>query len=487
MTLKMLVKGIKKKAEGGDHEVEIKGISTDSRSLNPGELFVALKGGHADARGFIPMAVSKGAAAVLHEGDVLSADAGVPVVCVDDARDALAAVSNRFYGRPSERLTMTGITGTNGKTTTAFILWSILEAAGHNTGLIGTISYRIKDRKYPARFTTPEPPAFQGLLREMVDEGLTHVVAEVSSHALALKRVDCTKFSVGVFTNLTRDHLDFHADMENYFNAKKRLFMELIAEGGTSVINVDDPYGMSLKASVKGNVLTFGIEGGADLTGQIREMSDTGLSIDVSYEGQKHMLASRLMGAPNVYNILSAAGAALALGVSWDAIAQGVLNMKNVEGRFERVDLGQEFLLVVDYAHTDDALRRLIFAVRELTKGRVITVFGCGGDRDRGKRPLMGAAASELSDLVFVTSDNPRGEDPLTIIKEIEAGIKRDNYRVVPDRAEAIAEAVAAARASDTVLIAGKGHEDYQLIGDKRIGFSDKLVAEAAVKRKLGA
>jgi UDP-N-acetylmuramoyl-L-alanyl-D-glutamate--2,6-diaminopimelate ligase len=265
------------------------------------------------------------------------------------------------------------------------------------------------------------------------------------------------------------------------------LFTELLAEGGTSVINVDDPYGMRLRSSVKGNVLTYGIEGGADLIGDVREMSDTGLSIDVSYEGQQHMLASKLMGAPNVYNILSAAAAALALGVSWDAIAQGVMNMKNVEGRFERVDLGQDFLLVVDYAHTDDALRRLIFAVREFTRGRVITVFGCGGDRDRGKRPLMGAAASELSDLVFVTSDNPRGEDPLTIIKDIEAGIKRDNYRIVPDRAEAIAEAVAAARASDTVLIAGKGHEDYQLIGDKKIGFSDKLVAEAAIRTKMGA
>jgi UDP-N-acetylmuramoyl-L-alanyl-D-glutamate--2,6-diaminopimelate ligase len=487
MTLKTLVEGIKKKAEGGNQEVEIIGISTDSRSLKPGELFVALRGEHADARGFIPDAVARGAAAVLHEGGTLPADSQVPFVCVDDAHEALAAVSSWFYGRPSERLTIVGITGTNGKTTSACILRSIIETAGHDTGLIGTIGYRIRDKQYPAPFTTPEPPAFQRLLKEMADAGLTHVVAEVSSHALALKRVDHTRFSVGVFTNLTRDHLDFHKDMDDYFSAKRRLFEELLTDGGTSVINLDDPYGMRLRASLKGNVLTYGTDESADLFGKVREMNDTGIALDVTYKGSTHNLASTLMGAPNVYNILSAAGAALALGVSWEAIAAGVENIKNIEGRFERVDLGQDFLLLVDYAHTDDALRRLIFSARELTMGRVITVFGCGGDRDKGKRPLMGQAASELSDLVFVTSDNPRSEDPLMIIKDIEAGMKRDNYRVVPDRAEAIAEAIMAARASDTVLIAGKGHEDYQLIGDQRLGFSDRAVAEAAVRRKLGA
>jgi len=485
--LKMLVEDIKKTARGGDQGVEINGISTDSRSLEPGELFVALKGGHADARAFISEAVSKGAAAVLHDGEPLAADMDVPYVCVEDARDALAAVSSRFYRRPSARLSVTGITGTNGKTTTSYILCSILKAAGHDTGVIGTIGYRIRDEKYAAPFTTPEPPAFQKLLREMVDAGVSHVVAEVSSHALALKRVDYTKFDVAVFTNLTRDHLDFHTDMDDYFAAKKRLFEELLVEGGTSVINVDDSYGMKLKSSLSGNVITYGLDGGADLVGCVMELGGWGIKLEVAYKGKTHELESNLLGAPNVYNILSAVGAAVALGISWDAIAQGVKSVKNVEGRFERVDLGQDFLLLIDYAHTDDALRRLLLAAKDLTRGRVITVFGCGGDRDKGKRPLMGEAASELSDLVFVTSDNPRSEDPLSIIRDVEAGMKRDNYRVVPDRAEAIAEAVMAARAGDTVLIAGKGHEEYQLVGDQRLGFSDRAVAEAAVRRKMGA
>jgi UDP-N-acetylmuramoyl-L-alanyl-D-glutamate--2,6-diaminopimelate ligase len=277
--------------------------------------------------------------------------------------------------------------------------------------------------------------------------------------------------------------------MDDYFDAKSRLFTGLLDEKGTAVVNLDDPYGMRLKLLLNGsgNVMTYGIDGGSDLKGTDIDISDAGLALDMIYRGESHRVSSKLMGVPNVYNVLSAAGAALALGVSWEAIAEGVSRLESVAGRFERVDLGQDFLLIVDYAHTDDALRRLIFSAREITRGRVITVFGCGGDRDRGKRPLMGTAASEFSDLVFVTSDNPRGEDPLAIIKDIEAGIKRDNCKVIPDRAEAIAEAVMAARASDTVLIAGKGHEDYQLVGDRRLGFSDRQVALEAVRKKMGA
>jgi UDP-N-acetylmuramoyl-L-alanyl-D-glutamate--2,6-diaminopimelate ligase len=488
MTLKMLTDGIKKKSHRGNQDMEITGISTDSRRVRSGELFVALMGGHFDGRDFVAEAVARGAAAVMHEGEVLKG-LQVPYVCVPDARDALAAVSSRFYGRPSERLTLVGITGTNGKTTASYILRSILAAAGHDAGLIGTINYSIGEKNYPAPFTTPEPPEFQGLLKEMLDAGLNHVVAEVSSHALALKRVDHTKFSVAVFTNLTREHLDFHKDMDDYFDAKSRLFTGLLDEKGTAVVNLDDPYGMRLKLLLNGsgNVMTYGIDGGSDLKGTDIDISDAGLALDMIYRGESHRVSSKLMGVPNVYNVLSAAGAALALGVSWEAIAEGVSRLESVAGRFERVDLGQDFLLIVDYAHTDDALRRLIFSAREITRGRVITVFGCGGDRDRGKRPLMGTAASEFSDLVFVTSDNPRGEDPLAIIKDIEAGIKRDNCKVIPDRAEAIAEAVMAARASDTVLIAGKGHEDYQLVGDRRLGFSDRQVALEAVRKKMGA
>lgn len=486
MTLKTLVEGIRKKASGGNLEVEVSGISTDSRRVRPGELFVALKGGHVDGRKFIAEAVSRGAAAVLYEGDGQSGAEGATSVLVEDARDALAAIASRFYGRPSESLALAGITGTNGKTSTAYILRSILEDAGLRTGLIGTIRYSIGEKTKTGDFTTPEPQDFQGLLREMLEAGMSHVVAEVSSHALALRRVDYTKFSVAVFTNLTRDHLDFHPSMEDYFECKKRLFTELLDADGTAVINLDDPYGIKLKSAVNGKMLTYGFEEGADLFGEDLRVGPEGMRFNISYRGERYPVESGLLGAPNAQNILAAAGAALSMGVSWEAIAAGVRDLKGVEGRFERVELGQGFLLIIDYAHTDDALRRLLYSAREITRGRVITVFGCGGERDRGKRPLMGAAASELSDLVFVTSDNPRGEDPMEIIRDIEAGIKRQNYRVVPDRAEAIDEAVKAARASDTVLIAGKGHEDYQLIRGERLGFSDRKVAEAAVIRKMG-
>ena len=486
MTLKTLVEGIRKRDSGKNLDVEISGISTDSRRVRPGELFVALRGGHVDGRRFIDEAVSRGAAAVLSEGDGRPRPEGVPSVLVEDARDALAGIAARFYGNPSENLALTGITGTNGKTSTAYILRSMLEAAGFRSGLIGTIRYAIGGRTKAADFTTPEPQDFQGLLREMLEAGLSHVVAEVSSHALALRRVDYTRFLVAVFTNLTRDHLDFHRDMEDYFEAKKRLFTELLAADGTAVLNLDDPYGKRLKSAINLRTLTYGFEGGADLLGENLRVGPEGIRFDISYRGERRPVESGLLGAPNAQNILAAAGAALALGVSWEAIAAGVRNLRSVQGRFDRVNLGQDFLLIVDYAHTDDALKRLLRSAREITRGRVITVFGCGGDRDRGKRPLMGAAATELSDLVFVTSDNPRGEDPMAIIRDIEAGIERRNYRVVPDRAEAIAEAVKAAGESDTVLIAGKGHEDYQLIRGERLHFSDREAAEAAVRTKMG-
>jgi UDP-N-acetylmuramoyl-L-alanyl-D-glutamate--2,6-diaminopimelate ligase len=485
MTLKTLVEGISEKASGEDLGVEIAGISTDSRRVRPGDLFVALRGGHEDGRKFIPEAVSRGAAAVLYEGDGPPAPEGVPSVLVEDARDALAEIACRFHGRPSEGLALTGITGTNGKTSTAYILRSVLQAAGLRTGLIGTISYAVGEKTKAADFTTPEPQDFQGLLREMLEAGLSHVVAEVSSHALALRRVDYTRFSVAVFTNLTRDHLDFHRGMEDYFESKKRLFTELIDADGTAVVNLDDPYGKKLKSAIRGRTLTYGFDAGADLLGEDLSVGPEGIRLNISYGGESRAVESGLLGTPNAQNILAAAGAALALGVSWEAIAAGVGNLRSVEGRFDRVELGQDFLLIVDYAHTDDALRGLLRSAREITRGRVITVFGCGGERDRGKRPLMGAAASELSDLVFVTSDNPRGEDPMAIIRDIEAGIERRNYRVVPSRAEAIAEAVEAAGASDTVLIAGKGHEDYQLVRGERLSFSDRKIAEAAVRRKM--
>ncbi len=485
MMLNRLVEGMDIRASGGNTAVQVEGISTDSRRVEKGELFVALRGEHADGRDFIGQAVSRGAVAVMCEDGSGLAGVGVPYVVVDDARDALASVSSRFYENPSETLTLVGVTGTNGKTTTTYMLRSILEAAGINTGLIGTISYCIAGRTCQAPFTTPEPPEFQGLLKTMLEAGATHVVAEVSSHALALKRVDYTKFKVAVFTNLTRDHLDFHHTMEEYFSAKRRLFDELLGESGTAVINIDDPYGGRLRASLRGRTISVGRDADADLRAVDIENDASGLRFNIAFNGQVQPVNSALIGEPNVYNMLVSAGAALALGLSWDHIARGIGSLGVVEGRFERVDAGQDFLLIVDYAHTDDALRRLILSARDITRGRVITVFGCGGERDRGKRPRMGSAAAELSDLVIITSDNPRGEDPERIIKDIVAGVTRENYRIVPDRAEAIAEAVNIARTNDTVLIAGKGHEDYQIVKGERVHFSDREVAEEAIIKRM--
>jgi UDP-N-acetylmuramoyl-L-alanyl-D-glutamate--2,6-diaminopimelate ligase len=479
--LGVLIRGMRINRVKGDMKIDIKGLAYDSRRVSSGDLFFALRGVHADGRAYAAEAVGKGASALVCEG-ACPEDVPVPSVCVDDAREALAFVSNRFHDNPSEGLAVTGITGTNGKTTTAFIVKSILESAGNKVGLIGTVSYMIGEKKYPAPYTTPEAPEFQGLLREMLSAGCSQVVTEVSSHALAQRRADHTRFGAAVFTNLTREHLDYHNGMEDYFNAKKRLFDELLS--GPAVINADDPYGKRLASSV-GDKLTYGIGNGADLMARNIENSLGGLSFRLASGGVEHPVESRLIGTINVYNILAAAGAAVALGMPWGAILTGIKGVGQVEGRFQKLEFGQDFLLVVDYAHTEDALMRLIISAREVTKGRVITVFGCGGDRDRTKRPAMGSAATELSDLVFITSDNPRSERPEDIIKEIVAGAKADNYRVVPDRAEAIRLAVREARPLDTVLIAGKGHEDYQIVKDRRLRFSDTEQAEKTVGEVL--
>jgi UDP-N-acetylmuramoyl-L-alanyl-D-glutamate--2,6-diaminopimelate ligase len=405
-------------------------------------------------------------------------------VLVEDAREALARAAHAFYGRPSEGLSVTGITGTNGKTTTAFILKSILEQAGHRVGLVGTIHYSIGEADYPAPYTTPEAPEFQGLLRRMLDAGCTHVVAEVSSHALAQRRVDETSFACAIFTNLTPEHLDFHNAMEEYFFAKQRLFHELHSRA--AVVNVDDAFGRKLAASYPGETITYAVGSGADLRAHDIRHSLGGLSFRLASEGGDYAVDSPLIGSVNVYNVLAAAGAARVLSIPMDAVLEGVRVTGQVKGRFEKVELGQDFLCIIDFAHTEDALLRSLQTARELTTGRLITVFGCGGDRDRGKRPVMGAAAVELSDVVFVTSDNPRTENPESIIAEILSGVDSRNIRALPDRGEAIREAIREARPSDTVLVAGKGHEDYQEIMGARVPFSDAGVAAEAIRELLG-
>ncbi|MDP2167222.1 MAG: UDP-N-acetylmuramoyl-L-alanyl-D-glutamate--2,6-diaminopimelate ligase [Thermodesulfovibrionales bacterium] len=491
MTLKGLIKDMEILQSSADTGMEIEGLSYDSRQVRPGYLFIAVSGLLHDGCDFIPDAIKRGATAVVsethQEGLRTPREGGCGHIRVKDARDALALISNNFYGRPSLRLTVAGVTGTNGKTTTAFLIKSVLEHSGKKTGLIGTINYQIGDLSYPATHTTPEAVEFQGLLAGMLKAGCSHVVSEVSSHALSLKRADHTRFKVAVFTNLTRDHLDFHGTMENYFSAKKRLFAELLERGGTAVINTDDPYGRRLKDGLMNSgvrILTYGLEPGADLTASDIKNSFEGLTFTIRSGADAFSVESPMIGIPNVYNILSAAGASVAMGIGWEDIKRAVRQTGHAKGRFEKIDSGMGFICVVDYAHTEDALRRLITTARELTKGRVITVFGCGGDRDRGKRPAMGSVATELSDIAFITSDNPRGEDPMGIIREIEAGISEKNYKVVSDRREAIRLAVMEATPQDIVLIAGKGHEDYQETAGVRLPFSDREAAEKALRQR---
>ena len=470
----------------------VAGIAYDSRAVKPGEVFVALKGQHADGTAFARQAIERGAAAVVSEQP---APDGVqlPWAIVGDARHALALLASTFYRDPSHEMRVVGITGTNGKTTTAYLIAAIFEAAGITCGVLGTVAYRVGNEVREATRTTPEAPDVQALLREMVDRGCGACAMEVSSHALALRRVDEMTFAAGVFTNLTRDHLDFHADMDDYFRAKRRLF-ELLPRTAPSVLNVDDPRGASL-ADAGGRPMTYGINRPADVTPGRLTFALEGLQFDVATPRDTLHVRSKLIGKPNVYNILAAIATATALELPSEAIEHGLHDLDSVPGRFQTVSgPGDDVTVVVDYAHTDDALRNLLETARPLARGRLITVFGCGGDRDRTKRPLMGAVAGRLSDAIVITSDNPRSEDPARIIEEIQRGITPDTRRekqslvTIVDRRQAIARAVEIARRGDLVLVAGKGHEKYQVIGDQTLPFDDVAVArEALAKRRTNS
>ncbi len=467
----------------------VTGVAYDSRAVAPGQVFVALKGQHADGTSFARQAIERGAAAIVSEQPAPDG-VRVPWAVVGDARLALAVLSVAFHGDPSREMRVIGITGTNGKTTTAYLVASIFEAADVRCGILGTVAYRIGDEVREATRTTPEAPDVQALLREMVDRQCGACAMEVSSHALSLRRVDGITFSAGIFTNLTRDHLDFHADMDDYFRAKRRLF-EMLPADAPSLLNVDDPRGLSL-VEVGGRPVTYGINRPADVTSGPLSFSLKGLTFDVRTPRGTLHVTSKLMGRPNVYNILAAVSTATALDVPFEAIERGLTSLDGVPGRFQVVsDPKDEVTVVVDYAHTDDALRNLLETARPLAAGRLITVFGCGGDRDRTKRPLMGMVAGRLSDLVVITSDNPRSEDPSRIIEEVQRGITSDTRRdsaqgqlAIVDRRAAIAKAIELARSGDVVLVAGKGHEKYQVIGDRVLPFDDVAVAREALMRR---
>jgi UDP-N-acetylmuramoyl-L-alanyl-D-glutamate--2,6-diaminopimelate ligase len=467
----------------GDGGLDVGEVTHDSRKVGAGSLFVAIRGQAADGNQFVDAARRKGAVAVASEAPP---EAGVPWIRVPDAREALAVFSAAVLGDPASSLELVGVTGTNGKTTTTYLIDAALRAAGRRVGLVGTVQYRVGDRSTEAVRTTPESSDLQALFREMADEACSHAVLEVSSHSLDLKRVHGCEFRVAVFTNLTRDHLDFHGDMDRYFAAKRVLFDTLLRHDGHAVVNLDDDRGRELAVSSRGRVWTYALDVPADVRAEAIVLSLDETSFLAMTPMGTYPVRTPLLGRFNVSNVLAALGASLALGIAPETAIAGITAVTGVPGRLERVQAGQDFTIIVDYAHTDDALKNLLETVRELRPRRVITVFGCGGDRDRTKRPLMGAVASRLSDVVVVTSDNPRSEPPEAILEQIQKGMngaRKAERHVVVDRREAIGRAIEMARTDDVVVIAGKGHETYQVLRDRTVPFDDRQVARDVLSR----
>ena len=477
MTLHELLSGVNVRATNGDLDTEILGLSYDSRSVSLGFLFFAIRGTRLDGNRFMPKAIAKGAAAVVSALAPVQSVA-MPWIQVDDEREAMARIAANFYGRPTENLHLIGVTGTNGKTTTTYIIESILKADNKPAAVFGTIEYRGPGFDFAAERTTPEAPDLEKLFRQVADAGWQHAIMEVSSHAIQMKRVAGLRFEVAVFTNLSRDHLDFHGDMESYFLAKRKLFEGVNGvKPRIMVLNIDDPRYEDLRAIDPSRVISYGMQVAADICPLRHQFGWEGTDAMYKTPVGEINVHTRLMGRPNLFNIGGAIGVAVALGTPPDAIMRGIQALPAVPGRFEPVVAGQSFRVIVDYAHTDDALEKLLKSAREITSGKLIVVFGCGGERDRTKRPVMGAIAVRGSDYVIVTSDNPRGEDPKAIIQEIEEGMKGASYAVEVDRREAIRLGLGAAKEGDTVVIAGKGHESYQTIGTTSHPFDDRVVA----------
>lgn len=486
----------------GRRDVLVSGLSTDSRRVCPGDLFVALSGTRTDGHAFVQDAVRRGASAVLVEklpGTALT----VPVVVVDNVRKAMAAAAARFYDHPVRSLTLVGITGTNGKTTTSLLVESILAHAGMRVGVIGTLGYRWGAVKEKTDMTTPDAADLQHIFSRMKTSGVTHVVMEVSSHALELSRVDGVLYDVGVFTNLSQDHLDFHGSMERYFDAKRRLFVEHIKSFRNAhpmVVNGDDPYGKRLAQEFARAVCTFGVDDAQSTIHPLNyKLGAQGIEASVQTPGGPVAISSPLIGRLNLYNILAAIGAAHSLGVSLQTMAEGIAAVDSVDGRLQHLDNDCGLHVVVDFAHTSDAMEKALDCLKELSSGRLWVVFGCGGDRDRTKRPIMGAIAGRYGDVVVITSDNPRTENPEAIVKEIEPGVQStgkarfsfddevlplSGYTIVVDRRHAIFETIGRAEPGDVVFIGGKGHETYQIVGTQVRPFDDRVVAEEALAQR---
>jgi UDP-N-acetylmuramoyl-L-alanyl-D-glutamate--2,6-diaminopimelate ligase len=487
MKLKKLIKALGDYSFYGEPlDFKVEGISCNSKNVSKGFIFVAIKGVNVDGFTFIPEALEKGAGAIIFQDEKEGSFLGglmqeysrrVAFVKVRDTRKALHELSRDFYADPSSKIKIVGITGTNGKTTVAYLIEAILKEAGYLTGVIGTVNYRFKDSLLPALNTTPGPLELQSLLARMLKEGVTHVAMEVSSHALDQERVSGIRFQSAIFTNLTQDHLDYHLTLDNYFRAKSKLFSGL-EEGACAVINKDDAYGRRLINLTKAKKITYAIESVADIMAQEIKLDISHTDFTLVVQGSRIKYRTALIGRHNVYNILAAVSWGISAGIEAAVLKFAIEKFSLVPGRLERIYPSGGFAVFIDYAHTEDALKNVIMALREVSAGRIIVVFGCGGERDKTKRPKMGGVVSELADYALVTSDNPRSEDPLIIIKEIVKGIKSYNYSVILERKEAIREALSLAQPGDTVLVAGKGHEDYQVLKAGKIHFDDREVVK---------
>jgi UDP-N-acetylmuramoyl-L-alanyl-D-glutamate--2,6-diaminopimelate ligase len=479
--------GIQAPVRRGAERVEIQGLVCDSRKVTPGTLFFALHGAQADGNAFAMDAITRGAVAIASETTApASLPPGISWIVVKEERKALAIAAANFYGHPGNALKMAAVTGTNGKTTTTSVIDSMVKASGAKTGLLGTIAYHTPRGDYPAPNTTPESVDLQRFLAEIRDAGGTYAVLEASSHALAMDRLWGCHFTAAVFTNLTREHLDFHKTFEDYFAEKRKLFAGTGSEAPEyGILNADDAWSNKLSGLAK-NTLTYGLHSNAEFTTRKFQLTFAGLSFTAKTPNGKVEVRSSLVGRINVYNLLAAIAAGQALGLTNEAIEAGMRNLESVSGRFQRIDAGQPFLVIVDYAHTDDALENLIRTARELNpRGRVITLFGCGGGKDRTKRPVMGEVTGRLSDLTILSSDNPRKEEPLKIISDIIVGLQKTSgkYLIEPDREKAIGLAIDEARAGDIVLLAGKGHENYQALATHTLEFDDRKVARRALRQ----
>jgi UDP-N-acetylmuramoyl-L-alanyl-D-glutamate--2,6-diaminopimelate ligase len=509
MELRKLLEGVEVKKIAGDPLREVEGIAYHTKQIGKGFLFAAIRGLEVDGHQFIEEAVQRGAGAVVSEEEREVSDR--TLILVPNSRQALAKISSNFYGDASSRLKLIGITGTNGKTTTTYLLESIFRKAGFDVGVIGTINYRFGRKTTPAPNTTPESLDLQRILWEMVKEGTSHVIMEVSSHGLDLDRVFGCQFDGVVFTNLTSEHLDYHKTLQKYFESKKKLFSDYLVESRKkrrfAVTNHDDPRGEKMVEGIDLPVIRYGLSPSCDITADQVTSSFEGLSCRVRTPRGDLSIRSKLIGDFNVYNILAAVSVGIGMDVPLENLKEGVEGLEGVSGRFEKMENTRGLHIIVDYAHTHDALERVLLGLKGIlengtqNRGKMITVFGCGGDRDRTKRPLMGEVAGKYSDLAILTSDNPRTEDPLAILEEVEKGLEslplkewhpdeielwrsKKGYLKVPDRREAIRMAIRLAQPSDTVLIAGKGHEDYQIVGKKRFPFDDRIEAQKALEGK---